>query len=262
MATEATLKTKSPSAKSTIWRSLLRAKLAGETDALTNSKAPAHVVIMASLLHRMFIERMAFVLITAILLCVTGYAFYTNHKLAAQLENPDVILVPSNVTDILRIRANTVPDRVVYDFAESIVSDLANTNYEDVDERYQDLTRYMHPELKTRFQREAREHIELWQLRKIDQIFSYEKPANYSRTQEVIHGTKKPVYTVEIWGSVRKYVEGRATQPYRERITLKFTTSAVTSDKPWVFELVDIKRETTQDIEDARLRLSKKGENR
>jgi hypothetical protein len=114
-----------------------------------------------------------------------------------------------------------------------------------------------------------RDHIKLWQSRHIDQKFTFKKPAKFDRRSERIAGASSAsgaareltsaegeemvVFTVEIWGTVRKYVEGRPTDPYGEKMTLKFTTNSISQDRWWLFELVDIKRESVQEIQDQKL---------
>ena len=242
--------------KRKIWRTLGRARRERDLKVLVDPRLPPHAMVVTSLLHRLYCERLAFLAIIFVMGATSIWQAVQNADLRDSLQHPDSYIVPSNITDIMRIRANTISDELVYAFSETIVQDLTNVNYDDAETRYRELARYMHPTLKARFTREMREHIDLWRLRKIDQIFSFEKAKAFSRKSEEIHGSTKTVYTVEVWGTMRKYVEGRATEPYRERVTLKFTTGQVTTDRPWVFELLDIKRQTQQQIDDERLRAS------
>ena len=250
--------------KQKISLALIRAYATKDAGIIAKAQVPPHSMVVITLLHRLCVERIAFVAVFFCLLAIAVWQGCQNHALHKQLEHPDSYIVPSNITDIMRIRANSIADRLVYDFAETIVHDLANTNYEDVDTRYLELHRWMHPQLKARFAREMRSHLKLWKMRKIDQVFAFDKAEKFSRRNEKIYGNTRPVYRVAIWGIVRKYIEGRAVAPYRERITIVFTTAAVTSDKAWVFQLLDIKRESQQQIDDQRLSLSTsdKGEKR
>ncbi len=236
--------------KQKISLALIRAYITKDARIIARTALPPHSMVVVTLLHRLCVERLAFTAVFVCLLAVAIWQGCVNHSLQQQLEHPDSYIVPSNITDIMRIRANSIADRLVYDFAETIVHDLANTNYEDVATRYRELSRWMHPQLKARFLREMRGNIELWRLRKIDQVFAFDKVEKFTRRTAKIYGGDKSVYRVAIWGTTRKYVEGRAVEPYRECITLSFTTAAVTSDKAWVFQLLDIKRKTQQQLDD------------
>lgn len=228
-----------------------------------------HDSVVSTLLHRMFIERVSFGVIGALCLAAIVVQKFENADLRKLLEKPYAFMVPSHIPDVIKIRANTIPDESVFTFAQEIATQLGNTSWEDVDERYNDLKKYMHPLLKEKFNRDMRDHIKLWQSRHIDQKFTFKKPGKFDRKSERIAGTSSAsgavgeltsaegedmvVFTVEIWGTVRKYVEGRPTDPYGEKMTLKFTTNSISQDRWWLFELVDIKRESAQEIQDQKL---------
>ncbi len=236
---------------------------------LESAKLLPHDSVVGTLLHRMFVERLSFGLVIG--LCLTGIIVqkFENADLRKLLEKPYAFMVPSHIPDVIKIRANTIPDESVFTFAQEIATQLGNTNWEDVDQRYSDLKKYMHPALKEKFNRDMRDHIKLWQSRHIDQKFTFRKPEKFDRKSERVGGTtgsptvagdlakaegeEMVVFTVEIWGTVRKYVEGRPTDPYGEKMTLKFTTNSISQDRWWLFELVDIKRESAQEIQDQKL---------
>ena len=233
-----------------------------QAQAMSEAKLPQQHMCIATLLHRSYVERMAFALLAAILLGGASYLAWQNSRLQKELENPDAFFVPTHITDILRLRANTISDSLVYEFAESFVRDLTNLNYEDASYRLKDLGRYMHPSLKVDFMRSMEPHLSLWRSKKIDQIFSFEKISSFDRRSETFDGKERVIFTVPVWGQVRKYVEGRELPPYRELVTLKLTTANVTSDRSWVFEVLEIKRQTSQEIEDEKLNKNPKGEDK
>jgi hypothetical protein len=239
-----------------------------------------HDSAIAWLLRQLHLERIAFSFALVVCIVFLVLAKVENADLRTLLEKPYAYIVPSHILDVIKLRANTVPDEAVFSFAEDIATRLGNTNWEDVEDQYNRLQKYMHPTLKARFAREMRDHIKLWQGRHIDQKFTFQRPAKYDRKKEqldTVHeapkaagsGAASPsnastdlektqseeaiVFTVEIWGTVKKYVDGRATDPYREKITLKFTTNNISADRWWLFELTDIQRESSQEIEDAKL---------
>lgn len=230
-----------------------------------------HDSAIASLLHRMFVERIAFGMVLALCLGLIAVQKFENADLRALLDKPYAFMIPSHIPDVIKVRANTIPNESVFTFAQEMASQLGNTNYEDAEDRYGDLKKYMHPSLKEKFSREMREHLKLWQTRKIDQKYTFKKPTKFDRKKERIgtppstqgnstgtdlsnaEGEEMVVFTVEIWGTVRKYIEGRPTDPYEERMTLKFTTNAISQDRWWLFELVDIKRESVREIHDQKL---------
>lgn len=224
-------------------------------------KLPQHQLLVATLLYRSQLERLAFAGVLLILAGFAGFLGLQNRHLQHELDHPDAYFVPTHITDILKIRANAVSDTLVFEFAESFVRDLTNLNYQDAPSRLKDLARYMHPSLRADFQRSIRPHIKLWQTKKIDQIFSFEKISGFERKSESFQGKDRVIFTVPIWGEVRKYVDGRPVPSYRELITLKLATSHVTSDRSWVFEVLSLERQTAQEIEDQKFAGKKESSN-
>jgi hypothetical protein len=258
---------------------LVQRKHDNETiEKLKNVNLHPHDSVIASLLHRMFVERASFALVVAICLGMITVQKCENADLRQLLQKPYAFMIPSHIPDVIKVRANTIPDESVFTFAQEMASQLGNTNWEDAEDRYNDLKKYMHPVLREKFSREMRDHLKLWQTRKIDQKFTFKKPTKFDRKKERVsagssavnllpaeqmnqqsadltnvEGEESMVFTVEIWGTVRKYIEGRPTDPYSERMTLKFTTNSISQDRWWLFELVDIKRESAQEIHDNKL---------
>ncbi|RYZ90542.1 MAG: hypothetical protein EOP04_03640 [Proteobacteria bacterium] len=231
------------------WR---RDRLAESIDRAGGEAAPYNLVT-GTLLHRMFLERMSFFVIAGLLISLLAVQKYENADMRKMLEKPMTILVPSHIPDIIRIRANSVDNEAVFSFSRDIVTQLGNTNWETGRAQYESLTKYMHPTLRTRFKRDLREAAELWESRHIDQIFAFKMPTKFDRKNETIDGTEYSVFTIEFWGTTRKYVEGRPTDPFSERVILKFTTGRVSENNWWTFELLDIRRETRAEIEDNKI---------
>lgn len=238
-----------------------KARRSKEAEKLTKTAVKPHGMVIASLLHRNFVERIAFMSVILCTMLFAGYQAIQNSDLRSKLGKKPIYLVPSTISGLTRLDPTMIDKSTVYHFAEEIVHKLGNVTYEDADVRYKELTKHMHPELKSRFMREMRPIIKYWKDMKVDQHFSFEVPTEFTRKVEMHEGSKKSVFRVEVWGRTKKYIEGRSTTPYRERISLAFTTKQFSADDPWAFRLIDMKRATEQQIHDERIKLAKrKGE--
>ena len=214
---------------------------------------PPAIITTAFLLKRIRDQRIYFSAITAILIGFICYQAVDNGGLKEQLKNKDYFLVPTNIAEITRVRPNSLDDERIYEFAEWFIDEYGNITYDQSEAKLKTLTKYMHPAMRSRFMREFRTKMELYQARKIDEVFTFEKVDSYERKSEKIDRMSKTVYIVSVWGIVRKYVEGRVTAPYRELITVKFQTTHITGEKSWLFEVVDVTRKTKKQLEDERL---------
>ena len=183
---------------------LLGRSRANDRKILTKTKLQPHGLIVTSLLHRMFAERIAFFAVTLCLGLSLFWQAVQNIDLRSKLDKKSMYLVPSAISEVIRVRPDMVAPKAVYNFAENIIHKLTNVNFEDADVRYKELSTYMHPELKGRFMREMRPIVEYWKQMKVDQHFSYETPTEFKRTTEIVRGSKKSVFRVEVWGRTKK----------------------------------------------------------
>lgn len=238
----------------------LKARKVREAEKLSGKGVKPHGMVVATLLHRLFIERIAFTFGLCCVLFLAGWQMSQNISLSEQLEKRSIYLVPSVLTKLHRLDPTKIDSSTVYDYAEHIIQKLGNVNYEDADVRYHELAQHMHPELKARFKREMRPIVKYWKQMKVDQHFNFEKPTDFTRKLELHEGSKKSVFHVEVWGRTKKYIEGRITAPYREKISLAFVTKHFSADDTWAFRLIDIKRQTEQQIQDERIKLSTRKE--
>ena len=214
---------------------------------------PPSLIVTSFLLKRLRSQRIFFITISGILAGIICYQSFENAGLIEQIKNKSFFLVPTNIAEITRVRPNSLDDERIYEFAEWFIDEYGNITYDHSEAKLKTLTKYMHPSMRARFMREFRSKMDLYQARKIDEVFTFEKVESYDRKSEKIAHMNRTVYVVSVWGKVRKYVEGRVTVPYSELITVKFQTSHITGEKSWLFEVVDITRKTKKQLDDERI---------
>ncbi len=207
---------------------------------------PPYNQYVASLKYRIRLFKISLAAVITLSLILLGIQIFEKSALLERLEQKDVYLVPGLIPNILRIRANTLSDSLVYEFADWFIDNLTNINFEEATVKINTLSGYMTPELKTRFLAEMKPKVELWTGRRVDQRFAFDPIKQFERTTE----GRTTRFTVETWGTVRKSMEGRDLPAYREKITLVFQTRPVSSEKTWIFEVASIERKTSQEIQD------------
>lgn len=188
------------------------------------------------------------------LACLIGSGLVTHQALEKralfdQLTKKEFLLVPGTIPNVIRVRANTVSDALIFEFADWFVDNLGNINYDEAPYKVKTLAAYMSPRLKSRFVTEMRSKTDLWRDRQVDQRFSFQPVKTYER--KTTDGMTS--FTVQVWGTVRKSIEGRELPSYRERITVEFQTKAPTSEKIWFFEVTRIERKTAQEVDDEKV---------
>jgi hypothetical protein len=184
-----------------------------------------------------------------LLLLVIARVEYEKHLLNKKLDGREVFFVPTHIPNILKLRANTLSDSLVFEFTDWFITQLGNINFDMVEEKFATLTKYMSPDLRTHFLREMRPKADLWKMRRVDQTISHEKVKRFDRKTN----GRNTDFVVSTWATIRKYVDGREQPPEREHITVVFRTSPVDSEKSWLFEVVDLVRKNPQEIEDEKL---------
>lgn len=236
----------------------LCAKFATRGDKATNVQdLPPYGAYVASLLFRIRMQRMSFIGIAALLLLFIVYLYAEKEMMTQKAMEKEYFLLPATLPNIISVRANTISDTLVYEFAEFFTRELANINYDDALVRYKNLEKYLNPSFRASFRRAYKAKIDLWQERRIDQSFVFDHIEKFERKTKTVtfddpDGEKRELqkvhFTTRVWGHVRKYVDGMESPPYRERITLEFTTAPVRGDKSWLFEITDIRRDTAEEI--------------
>lgn len=223
-----------------------------------NTELPAFPQLVATLQYRERIQRYGFSVVIVLLLLMTAFLIIDRNKAIERANSKEFFVIPATLPNVLKVRANILSDEQVYEFAEWFTGELTNVNYEDAPARYKTLQKYMHPSLKADFKRRMKSKIELWQARQIDQSYVFGNIDKFERSTKNLKSidesgkeliTQRTVFKTSVWGTVRKYVEGRPVTPYREKIALEFTTGPITGDKTWLFEVTDISRITWAQLE-------------
>ena len=240
----------------------LDATAKGRVSEVPGEGLPPYPQFVASLQQRIKVQRIAMGSIIGLLIGALVYMHFEKEKALAQAAKKEFFLVPSTLPNVLRTRANILDDSQVYEFAEWFTNELANVNYDNAEARYKTLEKYMTPVLRSSFRRQSKPKLELWEARQIDQEYIFDNIDKFERkTKEitVLDEDGKPkkiertVYVTSVWGTVRKYIEGRESKPYKERIKLEFITGPITGDKTWLFEVTDIARDTREELEKDKL---------
>jgi hypothetical protein len=210
---------------------------------------PPYNQYVAYLRSRLKFQRISYIMFCLFLVAVIGRVEYDKYLLNQKLERREVFFVPTHIPNILKLRANTLSDSLVFEFSDWFITQLGNINFDMVEEKFGTLTKYMSPELRTRFLREMRPKADLWKMRRVDQTIFHEKVKRFERKTN----GRSTDFVVSTWTNIRKYVDGREQPPEREHITITFRTSPVDSEKSWLFEVVDLVRKTPQEIEDEKI---------
>lgn len=233
-------------------------------DALTNAEKrldkvfqgkdslPPSSIANAMLLRNLKIQRNCFVGILAACLSLCVYMAFQNHTWRKKALTVEKILLPYHIAapNFVRVRAGVMQKELVFQFVDDFLTRWGNINYDDMENKGDDLARYMGPSMKARFKKAFRDKAKRFSLLKIDQIAKFERARRYDRKQEMVGLTEKTVYTVRVWGRIRRYYEGREQNPQRIRVTIRMTTTVLAGDKSWLFDVLDVKAQTEQEVND------------
>lgn len=210
---------------------------------------PPYNQYVAALQGRIKLQRITHRIIFGLLVFFAGIQQYDKYILSQKLEHREVFFTPTHIPNILKLRANTLSDSLVFEFADWFVTQLGNINFSMIEEKFKTLSKYMSPNLRSKFNREMRSKIELWKVRRVDQEITHEPITKFERRTE----GRDTYFTVSVWVTNRKYVDGRSQPEEKELVTLVFRTSPIDSEKSWLFEVTDIIRKTPQELEDEKL---------
>jgi hypothetical protein len=189
-----------------------------------------------ALLTRIRTWKGAFFAVSGVLLVVIGFQQRSlSHKLFDKL-NESVVIVPG-APEFFRVRPGQIPDDSVFLFAEYVASNLGNFSYRNVAYHFQKITRYMHPEIKSVFERSYEEKLKDWSERKVDQTYAYEPVKGF----DLLTDAKGPLYVASVEGTRTQYVEGQAFSETRDFLVVEFRPLGnLTPEKPFLFEIEKI----------------------
>ena len=212
---------------------------------------PAFNSLVALLHYRIRVTHIFYLVVLSIFLLWNLYSTYINSDLRDHIKRPtEAFIVPSFIPNVMRVRANSINDSQVFEYATYMAGCLGSFNYENVESQFEGCSKYMGTKLKAEFRAKNRVRIPLWKERKVDQYFVFDIPKKFIRKTTSKNGT---IFVIEIWGKVKKYMEGRELNPYMERITLKIKTTKWMAGRPFLFETFDLGRITKEEVEDEKM---------
>lgn len=171
--------------------------------------------------------------------------------------NKEFLIIPG-VVDFMKVRPGTIPDNVVFYFAEYMAEQIGTFSHSTIEEKYTRVSQFMSPPVREAFLLAMRKNLATYRDLAVTEIFS-PKPAGKFDVSKDEAGN--PVYVVHVEGNVDQYTNDQKLKSTAEVITLQFRTTRITSDKPWFFEVTSLIRQSREEFvnqENARVRLSQK----
>lgn len=177
-----------------------------------------------------------------------GTSFYhwkSNSTLKEELAKREMLLIPT-LPDFMKVRVGSLPDEVVFSFAEYVARQLATFSHRSVERQYREIAEFMTPELKHRFLFQAEKNFQLYNDLRVDEIFEFD-PVRKFDVKNDKHGAK---YVAEVRGVTKKYVEGklRETIPL-EIFVLEIRPTSISAKKPWMLQVESFRRTTPEEEE-------------
>lgn len=195
--------------------------------------------------------------VTLICLVLVGLQEARFHGALGKYTNREILIVPGAV-DFMRVRPNIIADNVVYYFAEYVAEQVGTFNHLNVEAKANRIGEFFTPQFRERYTQDVRRGLKTWRELNVSETFAA-SPATKFVLQKDESGT--PHYVVDVHGQLERYSNDTRLASSQEVMTIKFRTSRVTSDRPWFFEVEDIKRMTLEEWsrdKDARERLGSK----
>lgn len=162
--------------------------------------------------------------------------------LLTERERKEIIVVPG-IPDVMKRRAGTIPDELVFAFAEHAARLLGTFSYRSVARQYKDLSELMAPEFKHRFLYSAEKQFSIFQELRVDEIFDFDPVTKF----EIKSESKGPRYHVEVRGHTKKYIEGNLRDTVSEVFVFELTTTPMRPDKPYLLEITNFRRSTPEE---------------
>lgn len=162
--------------------------------------------------------------------------------LLTERERKEIIVVPG-APDVMRRRAGTIPDELVFAFAENVARQLGTFSYRSVARQYRDVSELMAPEFKHRFLYSAEKQFPIFQELRVDEIFDFDPVTKF----EIKNDTKGPKYHVEVRGQTKKYIEGNLRDTVSEVFVFELVTTPMRNDRPYLLEIANFRRSTPEE---------------
>lgn len=156
----------------------------------------------------------------------------------------ETLIIPG-APDFMRVRAGSVPDEVVYAFAEYVAMNLGTFSFRTIERQYKDISEFMAPEFKYRFISQTESQIPILRDLRVDEIFDLTPVTNYQIKRD-LKGAK---YVVSVSGTTKKFIDGNLRETLAEAFLIEFRTTAISKNKPWMFQVESFRRTTPEEEE-------------
>jgi hypothetical protein len=171
------------------------------------------------------------------------------HGALAKYTNRELLIVPGAV-DFMRVRPNILPDNAVFYFAEYVAEETGSFNYKNAEAKAERISEFATPAFRERYLADVRRNLKTWRELAVTEVFTPQPVTKFVLT----HDDKgAPHYSVDVTGDLDRYSNDNKLLSSAEVFTIKFRTTRVQPDKPWFFELEDIKRMSLDDYNKERV---------
>lgn len=156
----------------------------------------------------------------------------------------ETLIIPG-APDFMRVRAGSIPDEVVYAFADYVARNLGTFSFRTVERQYKDISEFMAPEFKYRFITQTEAQLPALRELRVDEIFDADPVKNYQIKSD-LKGAK---YVVAVSGITKKFIDGNLRDTVSEAFLIEFRTTAISKNKPWMFQVESFRRTTPEEEE-------------
>lgn len=161
------------------------------------------------------------------------------HKALKSVLNKEWIVIPG-ATNFQKVRPGEISDDVLFGFTDWFVKQLGTFDYQDVELQYNELEKYMAPEMRVKFSVENKAKIDKYKKFSVVQYIQFSKP---DKIFQKVDNNGEIYYEVTYNGVINRFTNDEKLKPISEILTLKFTTSSLeNTNRKWFFEVQDIQR--------------------
>lgn len=194
---------------------------------------PKYIAFKAAMVK----QRLTLQYILAIQIAVFAAHFaisrYEIHGLETKLREKEYILAPG-VMDFTTASPQSVSDSYVMNAALSFLGMLGNVNAANIEEQYARLGSFMAPELRIRFEQEAREIIETVKAENISEILRI--------TDREVVATEEGFYKVTAIAQRERFANSETLGHIDEVVEMTLKLVPPVKGKEWFLEITSLKR--------------------
>lgn len=208
----------------------------------TGPVVPPYVQSLEVLAYTIRQQRRVGIVLGAVALGLLGWQQVRIYRLTQDLRDQDFLVVPG-AADFMRIRPNLVGDEAVRSFAQYFTERLVSVSYLNLEARYEAMARHMSPALWALIQRDLEDTARLFRAVQATEVMHLEKIEAVRKNFD--DGASGFVATLNV--VVDRFLGERKLESRDEVVTLVFTTSGLSADSPWLFEVQEFVRRTPEE---------------